>query len=166
MYFDPEAPSNQEIDGFREWAIHQGICRDITERDPEFRAVKMFCFADAEMIRNMEVRTSAAGMPYTGIERRSEVWEVIPSTVSKGTGIDVLRNKLGVSKEHCYAFGDSENDRSMFSHVGHSIAMGNSPDDIKSVCSYVTDRPEDHGIAKGKKMIQRMNFERFWIGWS
>jgi hypothetical protein len=117
----------------------------------------MFCFADADAIREMEARTSAAGMPYTAIERRSEVWEVIPSTVSKGTGIDVLRKKLGVSREHCYAFGDSENDRTMFSHAGHSIAMGNAPDDIKALCSYVTDRPENHGIANAMKHFGLIN---------
>ena len=39
----------------------------------------------------------------------------------------------------------------MFQHAGHSIAMGNATDDVKSVCSYVTDRPEMDGIEKAMK---------------
>jgi hydroxymethylpyrimidine pyrophosphatase-like HAD family hydrolase len=36
----------------------------------------------------------------------------------------------------------------MFEHAGNSIAMGNATDDVKAVCSYVTERPEDDGIAR------------------
>ena len=147
MYFDPEVPSPPAMDGFREWAVQRGNYRDITDGDPEFRAVKMFCFADAAAVARMERRTAEAGMPYTAINRWPEGWELVPGGYSKGKGIDVLREHLNVSREDCYAFGDSSNDLTMFEHAGHSIAMGNAPEDVQAVCTYVTGRPEDHGIA-------------------
>ena len=151
MYFDPENSGHPAIAGFREFAEKHGICRDIAEGDPEFRAVKMFCFADEEQIGRMMRRTAEAGMPYTAINRWPEGWELVPEGYSKGKGIDFLRARLGVEREDCYAFGDSRNDLTMLEHAGCSIAMGNAPDDVKAVCTYVTDRPEDDGIAKAMR---------------
>lgn len=151
LYFDPEGPTHPKITSFREWAVRHGLDRDITEGDPEFRAVKMFCFSDADGIRALETRTAQAGMPYRAIDRGNGAWEVVPDGFSKGTGIDFLRKKLGAGTEECYAFGDSRNDMPMFSHAGCSIAMGNAGDDVREACDYVTDRPENHGIAKAMK---------------
>ena len=39
----------------------------------------------------------------------------------------------------------------MLEHAGCSIAMGNATDDVKAVCSYVTDLPEHDGIEKAMK---------------
>ena len=151
MYFDPEGPSYPTMKEFREWAEQHGIFREIAEDDPEFRAVKMFCFADARKIERMKQRTAAAGMPYTAINRWPESWEAVPCGYSKGKGIDVLREKLGVSREDCFAFGDSPNDLTMFAHAGHSIAMGNAPEEVRAVCSHVTDLPERDGIEKAMR---------------
>ena len=63
----------------------------------------------------------------------------------------MLRGKLGVSREDCFAFGDSTNDLTMFEHAGISIAMGNAEDQVKAACSYVTDLPEKDGIEKAMK---------------
>lgn len=151
MYFDPENSSCPAIAGFREWAEKHGIFREISENDPEFRAVKMFCFAGGGKIARMKKGTAEAGMPYTAINRWPEGWELVPEGYSKGKGIDFLRNRLGVKAEDCCAFGDSRNDLTMLRHAGCSIAMGNAPDDVKSVCSYVTDLPENDGIEKALK---------------
>ena len=151
MYFDPLSKPHPAIEGFREWAEKRRMFRKITETDPEFRAVKMFCFTDSQTIAELEHRTAGTGMPYTAINRGDGAWELVPSGFSKGKGMDILRQKLGISREDCYAFGDSSNDLTMFEYAGHSIAMGNAPDEIKAVCSYVTARPEEDGIAKAMK---------------
>ena len=149
MYFESDGPEHPSVSGFREFAEKQGICRFIKDDDPEFRAVKMFCFSDTrDLIDRLEEATAAVGMPYTAIDRGKGGWEVIPAAYSKGTGIDLLRQKLNVALEDCCAFGDSRNDMTMFGHVGHIIAMGNAPEDVKAACSWTTDRPEDDGIKK------------------
>ena len=45
-----------------------------------------------------------------------------------------------------YAFGDSNNDISMFKAAGHGIAMGNACDELKEIAEYVTDSVNDDGI--------------------
>lgn len=151
MYFDPSSPPHPALRHFREFAERQGIFRKITENDPDFRAVKMFCFAGRDDIEALLQRTAAAGFPYSAIYRWPEGWEVVPDGYSKGKGMDDLRERLGIRREDCYAFGDSNNDLTMFEHAGCSVAMGNAPEEIRAVCSYVTARPEDDGIAKALK---------------
>ena len=146
MYFDPLGAPHPRIAGFRAFSEAAGILREVAAGDPEFRAVKMFCFADEDAIAGMERRTRAAGMPYEAIRRRPGEWEVVPSGYSKGKGIDFLREYLGAAREDCYAFGDSTNDLTMFAHAGHSIAMGNAAAEVRAACTYVTDLPERDGI--------------------
>ena len=153
MYFDPAYSAHPAVSGFREWAVQHGIFREISGTDPEFRAVKMFCFADRAGIAEMKRQTAEAGMPYTAINRWPGGWELVPAGYSKGRGIDFLRERLGVGMEECCAFGDSRNDLSMLQHVGHSIAMGNASDDVKAACSYVTDLPENDGIEKAMRHL-------------
>ena len=154
LYFDPAGAVHPSIISFREWAVRYALDRDILENDPEFRAVKMFCFAEKERIGILLARTAEIGTPYKAIDRGPGVWELVPSGFSKGTGIDVLRERLGISRDRCYAFGDSRNDLSMFSHAGCSIAMGNAPEDVKAACTFVTDRPEEHGIRNAMKHFE------------
>ena len=149
MYFDPDGPSHPSIEDFHRFAKQHGIARVIDENDPEFRAVKMFCFSrKRNVIKDIERRTAEISMPYVAIDRRPLGWEIVPADYSKGTGITVLREKLGYSIDECFAFGDSRNDMTMLQNVGHSVAMGNATDDVKAICSYVTDRPENDGIWK------------------
>lgn len=42
----------------------------------------------------------------------------------KGTGLTYVADHLNISTDDCYAFGDSNNDISMFKAAGHGIAMG------------------------------------------
>ena len=152
LYFDPEGAAHPAIAEFRAFAAAHGLEREVSEKDPEFRAVKMFCFSDSrDRIRRLEDAAAKAGMPYEGIDRGNEGWEMVPAGYSKGTGIDDFRRLLGAERNECYAFGDSRNDVPMFRHAGHSIAMGNAPEDVKKICSYVAPRPEEDGIAKAMK---------------
>ena len=149
IYFDPLAPSHPAIPLFRQYARAHGLDRDITETDPEFRAVKMFCFSETrDLIDRIEAATAAIGMPYMAIDRGKGGWEVVPAAFSKGTGIDVIRQKLNVPLEDCFAFGDSRNDMPMFEHVGNSIAMGNAVQELKDIAFYVTADARDDGIWK------------------
>ena len=57
-----------------------------------------------------------------------------------------VADHLDISTDDCYAFGDSNNDISMFKAAGHSIAMGNSCDELKEIAEYVTDSVNDDGL--------------------
>ena len=148
MYFDPLRLQDPILSGLMDWSKNRGIFRTIADTDPEFRAVKMLCFAESSVIGELVSRTAAAGLPYTAIDRENNCWEIIPSGITKATGMDFLCNYLGIPASDCFAFGDSRNDLAMLTHVPNSIAMGNAPDDVKELCTYVTARPEEDGIEK------------------
>ncbi len=66
----------------------------------------------------------------------------------KGDAIIKLLNHLNIDKEKAIAFGDSQDDISMFESVGFSVAMGNSKDDlVKEKATIVTDTISNHGVA-------------------
>ena len=72
--------------------------------------------------------------------------EIMDKSVSKATGIEVLLNHYGISKDEAIAFGDNYNDIEMLKYIPQSVAMGNAPEDIKQIAAAVTDSNEDSGI--------------------
>ncbi|MEK8132154.1 Cof-type HAD-IIB family hydrolase [Paenibacillus filicis] len=79
--------------------------------------------------------------------------DVLPRGGSKAQGIERLIDKLGFAKEEVYAFGDNLNDMEMFQYVGHSVAMGNSPESVKKAARYVTKDVSHDGIAYGLELV-------------
>ena len=81
------------------------------------------------------------------IDRRDNFFEIIPKGYSKASGIEYLINDLGISFEHTYAFGDGENDLPMLNYAKYSIAMGNAPQSIKDIVTFVTEDVDQDGVA-------------------
>ena len=68
-------------------------------------------------------------------------------TNKKGEAVVKLLNHLKIDKENAIAFGDSQDDISMFESVGFSVAMGNSKDDsVKEKATVVCDTISNHGV--------------------
>ena len=154
MYFDPRYARLSVIRHFRRFSDNAGISREIREDDLEFRAVKMFCFADTpDPVRTMLSELAEAGYPYEAIDRGRGGWEIVPAGCSKAGGIEIIRKELGLPLSACYAFGDGPNDLAMLEHVPNSVAMGNAPEDIRKKCAFVTDRPENDGIEKALRSL-------------
>lgn len=82
------------------------------------------------------------------IFRENDLIELVRKGCSKQTGIQTLIERLGIAPEQCYAIGDSTNDIPMFQCVPHSIAMGDAPDEVKRLVSYVTASIREDGLAK------------------
>jgi hypothetical protein len=72
--------------------------------------------------------------------------EIMDKTVSKAVGIEVLLKHYKLTVDEAMAFGDNYNDTQMLQLIPHSIAMGNSPDDIKKIAHAVTDSNNNSGI--------------------
>ncbi len=66
----------------------------------------------------------------------------------KGQAIKITEEVLGIEHDTTVAIGDSLNDIEMFEYANLSIAMGNSPDEVKAKCDMVTDSVENDGAAK------------------
>lgn len=72
--------------------------------------------------------------------------EISRKGISKGNALKRLMEKEGVRPEEVLAFGDGENDISLFRAVSHSIAMGNAEDYVKEHATDVTGTNNEDGI--------------------
>ncbi len=72
---------------------------------------------------------------------------ILAAGVSKGTALHALTAHLGISPAEVMAIGDGSNDISLLSTVGLAIAMGNAPDEVKSVAHHVTLDVDRNGLA-------------------
>lgn len=72
--------------------------------------------------------------------------DIVPKEGGKAFGVTATLERFGIAPEEAIAFGDGENDLSMFGAVGTSVAMGNAWDTVKAQASYVTDDVDDDGI--------------------
>lgn len=80
-------------------------------------------------------------------ERTNEcVMDINCSGVSKGNSIVWLCQYLGIEKKDTVAFGDGENDLSMFEAVGKSVAVANASDKIRQISSDISLKCEDSGV--------------------
>lgn len=79
--------------------------------------------------------------------------EFVTKGCSKGLAICVICAVLGVDAKDTIAFGDSNNDLSMFDVVHTKVAMGNSSSGLLKAADYVTDTLENEGIPKALKHL-------------
>lgn len=83
-----------------------------------------------------------------------DTFEIYMKKYTKGYGIEQLINKLGISQENTYAFGDGENDIEMFQTVKHGIAMEGYHGKLKDHAYDFTTDVENEGIYEGLKKLQ------------
>lgn len=73
--------------------------------------------------------------------------DALPPNGGKDVGIRAVLDWAGIATEETMAFGDGENDLTMFSCVGTSVAMGNANDAVKGQADYVTARVDAGGVS-------------------
>ncbi|MFA9463231.1 MAG: Cof-type HAD-IIB family hydrolase [Velocimicrobium sp.] len=73
--------------------------------------------------------------------------EITKKTATKGNGLLVLGQLLGIEKNSIMAVGDSGNDIEMLQVVGLGVAMENSTQDVIEVADFVTKSNEEDGVA-------------------
>ena len=69
------------------------------------------------------------------------------SGVDKGVGLRALCDALDIDLRDTVAIGDDDVDLPMFEVAGHSIAMGNADEAIRSAADIVTESADEHGVA-------------------
>lgn len=82
----------------------------------------------------------------TWIQTGPKAYELGPETITKGSGARALQSYFNIDQKDTIAFGDNYNDISMFEACGLSIAMGNSPADVKAAAHATCESVLEHGI--------------------
>lgn len=84
----------------------------------------------------------------TIIGRKQNMMELVNADVSIEKSVGLLMSHFGVSREDCYAVGDSVNDLPMLRCAGHTAAMGEADDVLKAQVEYVTSGVMEDGIRR------------------
>jgi Cof subfamily protein (haloacid dehalogenase superfamily) len=114
--------------------------------------------SDAPLLQRCEVAMQQAlGAEATAVRSQSYYLDVTPPGCDKGTFVETMAKRLGISTDAVATIGDMQNDLAMFRKSGLSIAMGNATDDVKKVATHVTASNEDEGFAKAIDMILKCN---------
>jgi Cof subfamily protein (haloacid dehalogenase superfamily) len=114
--------------------------------------------ADAAMLQRCELAMQQAlGAQATAVRSQSYYLDVTPPGCNKGTFVQAVAHRLGISSNAVATIGDMQNDLPMFRESGISIAMGNATDDVKKVATHVTASNEDEGFAKAIEIILKKN---------
>ncbi|KRL23394.1 Cof-like hydrolase [Lentilactobacillus kisonensis DSM 19906 = JCM 15041] len=75
--------------------------------------------------------------------------EIATKGVHKSTGLKFLADYYGILQQDIIAFGDEDNDRTMMSYAGKSVAMKNAIPSIKALANDVTTYTnEEDGVAR------------------
>ena len=74
--------------------------------------------------------------------------EVMDRKASKLNAIQFFMERFGISRREVIAIGDNFNDQEMIEFAGCGIAMGNAPEEIKSIADYVTASNNEDGVSK------------------
>jgi Cof subfamily protein (haloacid dehalogenase superfamily) len=82
--------------------------------------------------------------------------EITNINAQKGIALEQLAKSKGIAMENVMAIGDNYNDLSMLQVVGHSVAMGNAPEEIKAACKSVTTTNEFDGVGTAIKSALRL----------
>lgn len=113
------------------------------------KVYQMWCFGESKNIKVLAEKNP----DFEFVKWVSAGYDIIKKGQSKGRGIDILKNHLGIDKADIIAFGDGDNDIEMMKAVGIGIAMGNGTPGVKEAADYVTTNIDDDGIYKALKHL-------------
>ena len=99
----------------------------------------------------------ALGRQATAIRSQTYYLDITPPGYDKGTFVQSMAQRLGISTNAVATIGDMQNDLAMFRVSGLSIAMGNAADNVKQQATYVTTSNEREGFAGAVEMILKQN---------
>jgi hypothetical protein len=74
--------------------------------------------------------------------------EFVSRDAGKGLALAEIGRLYGIDRSEMIAVGDSYNDVSMLEYAGFSVAVDNSPEDIKEICNHVTLSNNNDGVAE------------------
>ena len=117
----------------------------VTTTPREVTKVRNFCRQLAHSLHFSWARTPA----FPGVD----FINILAPGVSKGKALEVLASHLRIPLAEVIAVGDGVNDMSLLTSAGLAIAMGNAPDEVKSIANYVTLDVDHSGLAAAIKQF-------------
>jgi Cof subfamily protein (haloacid dehalogenase superfamily) len=113
--------------------------------------------SDPALLKRCEAAMQeAVGTEATAVRSQTYYLDVTPPGHDKGTFVDAMIRRLGLSAAEVATIGDMENDLPMFARSGISFAMGNAADNIKQRATRVTESNERDGFAAAIETVLKI----------
>lgn len=87
------------------------------------------------------------------IERTGFAIHIMNAGNGKGAGVKKMAGILGIGTEEIAAFGDSDNDVSMFRQCAFSVAVGNASPAAQAAASHVSRKEHAEGVIEGLELL-------------
>jgi hypothetical protein len=117
--------------------------------------------SDFERLARCEAAMQKAlGTQATAVRSQSYYLDITPPGQNKGTFVQAMARRLGISTDAVATIGDMHNDVAMFGVSGLSFAMGNASDEVKKHAKRVTSSNEEDGFARAMNIVLWENEER------
>lgn len=89
------------------------------------------------------------------LDSGKNIIDIISAEVNKGVAIKKLVSHFDIPLSETVAFGDSQNDETMFDAVGFSVAMGNAYASLKEKADFITNTNDEYGITHALNTLLR-----------
>ena len=117
--------------------------------DPQKGTNKLLVVEEPErMTEVIAILSKEVGHMVELVRSKVNFLEIVAPHVSKGEALAFMGERLGIGLEDMVSFGNSENDISMLQVTGHSVAVGNAEEHVKTIAKEVCDTNEKDGVAK------------------
>ncbi|KAK1265451.1 hypothetical protein QJS04_geneDACA015704 [Acorus gramineus] len=82
------------------------------------------------------------------IQAQADMLEIVPPGTSKGNGVTMLLDHLGITAKEIMAIGDGENDVEMLQIASLSVALSNGSGKAKAVADVIGVSNDEDGVAE------------------
>lgn len=82
------------------------------------------------------------------VQAQPDMLEIVPAGTSKGDGVRILLDHLGISSKEIMAIGDGENDVEMLELASLGVALSNGSDRTKAVADVIGASNDEDGAAE------------------
>jgi hydroxymethylpyrimidine pyrophosphatase-like HAD family hydrolase len=136
LFPDGELDGAQQVVGFEELAGGGEVTR-VVVRSPDDTSDDFH-----RLVERLGLDEVTYAVGYTA-------WmDIAPQGVSKATGLEQVRERLGVDPARTLAMGDGHNDVEMLRWAARGVAMGHADAAVRAAADEVTGTIEDDGAAK------------------
>ena len=136
-------------DGVRDLAtpIDPELARALTHRDVSVRAGRVVLAGRGRDAATALEEIGRLGLDCQLVRNRSELM-ILPSGISKGTGLMEALAELGVSRHSTLAVGDAENDLPLLAVAEVGVAVANAVDSLKRTADVVLEGADGDGVVE------------------
>lgn len=113
---------NKDLAGYAAMSGHSPVFADRAEIG-RMELQKVLWLGEPGNIAGLREDHRVAALGLQGLQTHGEIYEFMPVETTKAHALRVLTDHLGLAAENVVAFGDGENDISMFEWAGDSFAM-------------------------------------------